>query len=120
MGKFFHKLSALFLFLALADAAALLIGDGLSLFRPTAVHQHMGALSFMFIGVSYICIQLSAIRDLKTKLKQILLGGGFLLWGSEQFLPPGPWVTVIDATVVIIFVADLSLIIVESLRHAGQ
>jgi hypothetical protein len=41
-----------------------------------------------------------------------------LLWGCEQFVPAGPWATAMDTAVVLIFVVDLSLIIVGNLRSA--
>ena len=35
----------------------------------------------------------------------------------EMFLPPGPWVTAMDTAVILIFVLDLSLIVLERLKH---
>ena len=83
----------------------------------TALHRHAGALSFMLIGSSYVALQLSLRRPRSEKIKAILLGLAFLFWGSGQFLPPSPWATAMDAAVVVIFVVDLSLIIMESLKR---
>jgi hypothetical protein len=47
----------------------------------------------------------------------LLLGLGFLFWGTEQFLPPGPLATALDSLVVLIFVSDLSLVIVDRLKR---
>jgi len=47
----------------------------------------------------------------------VLLGLAFVLWGGGQLLPPTSRVTIMDASVVTIFVVDLSLIIVEHLRR---
>jgi len=71
----------------------------------------------VLIGSSYVALQLSSRRPWGEKLKAILLGIAFMFWGSTQFLPPRPWVTAMDSAVVVIFVVDLSLIIIESLKR---
>lgn len=115
--KPFRKLSAILLVLAVAGMAVLLVFDALNRLSLTAFHQRVGALSFMLIGASYICLQLSTILAWKERLKRLLLGLGFFLWGCEQFLSPGPLATLTDSLVVIIFVSDLSLVIVQSLKR---
>jgi peptidoglycan/LPS O-acetylase OafA/YrhL len=112
-----RKLSLLLLISALAGTVMLVLMDALNHLRLTFMHQRTGALAFMLIGASYICLLLSARRPWRENLKGMLLGVGFLLWGCEQFLQPGPLVTVMDSLVVMIFVADLSLIIVGRLQH---
>jgi len=116
MKKPLRQLSAVLLVSALAGMVTLLIFDAWNRLSLTPFHQHVGALSFMLIGASYICLQLGTARQWKDKIKRVLLGVGFFLWGSEQFLSPGPLVTVMDSLVVIIFVSDLSLVIMDSLR----
>ena len=96
---------------------ALVVFDALNHLRLTPVHQRTGALSFMLIGVSYISLQLSTGRRWREMFKGVLLGIGFFLWGCEQFMPPGPLVTMMDCLVVLIFVSDLGLIIVGRLRQ---
>jgi hypothetical protein len=117
MKKPFRQLSAFLLVSALTGMVVLLVFDVLNRLSLTSIHQRVGALSFMLIGASYISLQLSSVRHWKEKLKRVLLGVGFFLWGSEQFMPPGPLVTFMDSLVVIIFVSDLSLVIVDSLRR---
>ncbi len=117
MKKPLRSLSALLLVSALAGTMTLLVFDVLNHLRLTPVHQRAGALSFMLIGVSYISLQLGTWRKWREQFKGVLLGLGFLLWGSEQFLPPGPLVTVMDCLVVLIFVSDLGLVIVGRLRQ---
>jgi hypothetical protein len=116
MRKMFRILSAVLLVSALAGMATLLIFDVFNRLLLTPFHQRMGALSFALIGASYICLQLGSSQPWKEKLKRMLLGVGFSLWGSEQFLSPSRLVTVMDCLVVIIFVSDLSLVIVYSLH----
>ena len=110
-------LSALLLLLALIGVAVLLVFDVLNHLRLTILHQRTGALSFMFIGASYISLQLSGNQRRLEKFKGVLLGTGFFLWGFEQFLSPGPQVTVMDTLVVLIFVSDLGLHIADRLKR---
>jgi peptidoglycan/LPS O-acetylase OafA/YrhL len=120
MKKIFRKLSLLLLISALAGLGALLICDAVNHLSLTFIHQRTGALCFMLVGASYISLLLSLGRPWREKFKEMLLGVGFLLWGCEQFLPSGPLVTVMDSMVVLIFVTDLSLVIVNHLRHKGE
>jgi hypothetical protein len=117
MKKPLRNLSALLLISALAGTVTLLVFDALNHLRLTPVHQRAGALSFMLIGVSYISLQLGTWRRWREQFKGVLLGLGFFLWGGEQFLSPGPLVTIMDCLVVLIFVSDLGLIIAGRLRQ---
>ena len=117
MKKPLRNLSALLLILALAGLATLLVFDALNHLRLTPFHQRTGALSFMLIGASYISLQLSTGRRWREMIKGVLLGIGFFLWGCEQFMPPGPLVTVMDSLVVLIFVSDLGLVILDRLKQ---
>ena len=117
MEKLLRRLSTIFFILALIGLATLLVFDVSNRLQPTLVHQRSGALSLMLIGASYISLQLSARRPWSEALKGVMLGFAFLLWGSEQFLSASVWVTAMDSLVVLIFVVDLSLIIVDRLRR---
>jgi hypothetical protein len=117
MKKPLRSLSALLLISALAGMATLLVVDALNHLRMTPVHQRAGALSFMLIGASYISLQLSTRRRWRDTFKGVLLGTGFFFWGAEQFVTPGPLVTAMDSLVVLIFVSDLGLVIVDRLKH---
>ncbi|HEX4645795.1 MAG TPA: hypothetical protein VH598_09320, partial [Verrucomicrobiae bacterium] len=68
----------------------------------------------------YIGLQLSSGRRWNEVLKEVFLGVAFVLWGGEQFLPSSPWVTAMDSVVILIFVADLSFIIVKRLKRKDQ
>ncbi len=120
MRKPFRQLSALLLIAALVATATLLGWDVCNHLHLTFVHQRAGALSFMLIGASYICLLVGLRRPWWEKFKGLLLGVGFLFWGCEQFLQPGPLATVMDSAVVMIFVLDLSLIILGRLQHADD
>ncbi|HLX94493.1 MAG TPA: hypothetical protein VKU37_01980 [Verrucomicrobiae bacterium] len=117
MKKPLRSLSALLLISALAGMATLLVVDALNDLRLTPVHQRAGALSFMLIGASYISLQLSTGRRWREMFKGVLLGIGFFFWGAEQFVPPGPLATMMDSLVVLIFVSDLGLVIMDRLKR---
>jgi hypothetical protein len=110
-------LSAVLLLAALTALVVLLGLDASNRLHETSGHQRAGALAFILIGSSYISLQLSAGRRWGGKIKHLLLGLGFMLWGLEQFFPPGMWVTVMDSVVVLIFVTDLTLIILKHLKY---
>jgi hypothetical protein len=116
MAKLLHWFGAVFLVLALLGIGTLLIFDTINQLQFTNIHRHAGAWSFMGIGFSYLCLLLGSPRPLKSMLKEIALGIAFFLWGCEQFLPPGPWATAVDTAVIVIFVTDLSLVIIERLK----
>jgi hypothetical protein len=117
MARFLRGLSAVAWVAALAGIFCLLAGDTWNRLRFTSAHRDAGALSLMLIGLSYICLQLSATRPRKEMIKGVLLGIAFLLWGGGQFLAPGRFVTLMDSAVVTIFVIDLGAIIVEHLKR---
>jgi hypothetical protein len=114
-----RQLSALLLVSALAGVALLVGLDMMNHLRLTPGHQRAGAWSFMLIGISYIILQLSAGPG-RGQIKGLLLGLGFLFWGVEQFLPPGPLATLLDSLVVLIFVSDLAWIIAGRLRRGSN
>jgi hypothetical protein len=102
--------SALFLS-ALAAVACLIASDIWFRFQPTSLHRHAGALALILIGSSFVCAQLGAAGKRSDRLKGMLLGAAFALWGCEQYLPPGPLATAADCLVVTVFVVDLALVI---------
>ena len=117
MKKPLRNLSALLLISAVAGMVTLLVFDALNHLRLTPLHQRAGAMSFMLIGASYISLQLSSGSRWREQFKGVLLGIGFFLWGCEQFVPAGPVMTVMDSLVVLIFVSDLGLVIVDRLKR---
>ncbi len=115
--KMLRWLCALLFLSALVGIAVLLVSDAARHYSFAAVHQRVAAFPLLLIGLSYICLQLSATRPRGEMLKGVLLGLAFVLWGGEQLLPPTALVTVMDGAVVTIFVVDLALIIAEYLRR---
>jgi hypothetical protein len=102
--------------LAIVALAWLLLPDLWIGFHPSLRHHEAGALALMFVGSSFICMQLSARGQANGMLKGLLLGLAFVLWGGDQFLPPGTAATAIDSVVIAIFVVDLGLVIATHLE----
>jgi hypothetical protein len=106
------RISSGILFLsALASVACLLASDIWFRFQPTSLHRQAGALALILIGSSFVCAQMGAARRWSDRLKGILLGTAFALWGCEQYLAPGALATAVDSLVVTVFVVDLALVI---------
>jgi hypothetical protein len=117
MTKLLRGLSLLLFLSALAGIIILLFSDVSHALRFTSFHQQTSAAALILIGTSYISLQLSAKRRWTEKLKGIFLGLAFAMWGSEQFLPAGRAVTLMDSAVITIFVVDLGLIILDYLKR---
>jgi hypothetical protein len=117
MARLLRWLSIVLVISALIEIVILLVFDALNGLEFTSIHRQTGALSFILIGSSFIGLQLGSKRSWITILKEIPLGIAFLFWGTEQLLPASPWVTAMDSVVVLIFVLDLSLIILERLKQ---
>ncbi len=115
--KPFRALAGLLFAAALAALVLLLSSDFWHHFQPTAHHLRTGALALILVGASFICLQLAAPAGWTEKIKGVLLGLAFVLWGGEQFLPPGSCVTAMDSAVITIFVVDLGLVILGRLRR---
>ena len=111
MNWFFRILSSFFLLIALVNFAALWwhdIGHG---FHFDGMHLREGAPPFVFIGLSFIAFQLSQQRLGRQQVKGLVLGAAFALWGTEQYIQPSLWLTVLDDLVIGVFVVDLGTII---------
>ncbi|HVU32023.1 MAG TPA: hypothetical protein VHE61_01215 [Opitutaceae bacterium] len=116
MRKSFRLLSLVLAALALSSTAIMVVGDTRHSFAPSSFHAQVGAFALMFVGVSYILAQVTRRVSIGERLRAMLLGGAFVLWGAEQFLQPGKLVTILDIAVIGIFVVDLFLIILAMHR----
>jgi len=102
---------------ALGALITLLASDAYSHFQDTTFHRKAGDWSFLLVGLSYIALQFKTKQGAGETIKKLLLGGGFTLWGTEQILPQGRLSTAVDTAVIIIFVVDLGLVIVQQLAR---
>jgi hypothetical protein len=116
MKKSLRALIGVLFGLALVALAWLLLPDLWTGFHPSQRHQQAGALALMFVGASFACLQFNTEGRWKERLKGLLLGMAFVLWGAEQFLPPGSAATAVDGFVIAIFVSDLGLVIASHLE----
>jgi hypothetical protein len=89
----------------------MLLPDIANGFEPSLRHQRAGAFALIFVGSSFICLQANLGACWMEVVKGLLLGLAFVLWGAEQFMPPGRGATVVDGLVIGIFVLDLGLVI---------
>ena len=102
---------------ALGALLVLLVTDACDHFHYTPFHRKAGAWSFMLVGLSYIALQFRSGQPATETIKKMLLGLGFTLWGVESFLPPGIPACAVDTTVIVIFVVDLGLVILQRLAQ---
>jgi hypothetical protein len=117
MAKLYQRLSLLLLIASWVGLIGLLCTDGIHRLHFTPAHQRLSALALIFIGLSYGVFQFAAVRRSSERLKGLLLATAFVLWGSEQFLPASPIMTLLDSVVIGIFVVDISLVIVDRLKN---
>ena len=120
MAKSLRWLSIILFILALVAVAGLWLSDAQRHLHTMSRHQQMGALPLTLIGLSYIAFQFAGKRRITERIKGLFLGLAFVLWGSEQLLPPSPWVMVMDSLVISILVVDLALIIKEHLKRKDE
>ena len=71
----------------------------------------MGSPPFIFIGLAFIAYQLGRLCPWRQRVKGLLLGAAFALWGCEQFSAASPWLTLMDDLVIGIFVVDLGVVV---------
>jgi hypothetical protein len=102
--------------LALGATALLVVGDARHAFAPSLFHGKVGALALMVVGASYMVAQIRRKVSRGERLRAMLLGAAFVLWGAEQFLAVGRLWNVMDTAVIVIFVVDLGLIVLAMHR----
>jgi hypothetical protein len=115
--KLLWRTGHLLLAAALATIGILIVTDMAHGLRFTSLHSHLGAVALIMIGSSYVSLQVISRRSRDERVKGILLGSAFALWGIEQLLPPGRWTTAMDTAVIAIFVADLAMITLNGLER---
>ena len=102
-------LVALLATLALFCSALLLLSNLRS--GSTPFHPWLSSLPLAFIGAAYAILQIRLKPDRATLAKRLILAATFILWAIDQFLPAGPWATLVGDLVVSAYVMDLFWII---------
>jgi DNA replication protein DnaC len=69
------------------------------------------AIPLIAIGFSYACLTVTLRRTFIQHVLGMLVGLAFMLWGVEQFLTNQEVISLIDDIVVVLLVADLSIVI---------
>jgi hypothetical protein len=94
---------------ALATIGFLIVSDAAHGFRITSLHSRLGACALVLIGAACESFQFTSPQARRERVKGMLLGAAFVLWGIEQLLPSSRWTTAMDTVVVAIFVVDLGM-----------
>ncbi|MEI7533620.1 MAG: hypothetical protein WCK57_04570 [Verrucomicrobiae bacterium] len=115
MNNILRKLSIILLSLSVISFVILWKHDIQNGFQYDTTHLRMGSPPFIFIGLAFIAYQLGRSCSWHARIKGLLLGAAFALWGSEQFLPATRWLTLMDNLVIGIFVVDLGIIVAGQL-----
>lgn len=100
--------------LALAAGAALLIGDA----KPGDISRlstaAISAAPLLLVGASFLILQ-PIIRPRSAELlKNVLLAGTFLLWGTIQLMPQNTMSKRLGNIVIALYVLDLAWVILGS------
>jgi hypothetical protein len=103
--------------ISFATVGFLAVSDVIHGLQPSGLHSHLGALALIMVGSSCMSLQVISRRPRRDIAKGITLGAAFVLWGVEQLLPASRWTTAMDTSVIMIFVIDLGLIILDGLER---
>lgn len=107
--------------LALATAATTAVATPLlrlqGIAYPAFVPWRLkSAVPLIAMGLSAAFLQFAQPRTTRERLLGLMVGAAFLLWGAEQFIRDAVAVAVIDDWVVLLFVADLGLVVAGHIK----
>jgi hypothetical protein len=117
IAKALRRLGLVLLASSFATVGVLAATDVAHGLRSTGLHSRLGALALILVGSSYMSLQVVSRRRPRDLAKGVILGIAFVLWGLEQLLPANRWTTAMDSAVILIFVVDLGLIILDGLER---
>ena len=113
-------LSIVSLIVAVIAAVGLLLIDLVHRFDSPLKHQQASAIALMAVGAAYVFVHLLGRLSRGVRLRAVLLGGAFFIWGAEQFMKPGSSVTAIDCVIILIFVFDLGSSVSARLKSKNE
>ncbi len=119
LAKTLRILSGLALVFAFAGAAGILLLDALHWIRPDLTWRVKSAFPLMGIGLSYALLQFTLPRTRTEFALSLAVSLGFILWGTEQFIPVARIASLVDDVVVFVFVMDLGIVIGSRLKRGG-
>jgi hypothetical protein len=108
------------LIVAVIAAVWLLVFDLIHRFDSPSKHQQASAIALMAVGAAYVFVHLLGRLSRGARLRAVLLGGAFFIWGAEQFMKPGSSVTAIDCVIILIFVFDLGSSVSARLKSKNE
>ena len=110
------RLIYVFLVLSLLGCAVLLLFDFFPAILPLLTHGPVSALPLLLIGIAYLALQAILRPALLELLKRVMLASAFILWGIDQLLPTGPLATTIGDIVIVLYIIDLALMMLDALH----
>lgn len=93
---------------ALAASVSLLVSDSRIWSLPGLSTAATSAAPLLLIGVAFLFLQPVIRPAFPDLIKNILLAGTFLLWGTIQLMPPNNLAERLGSLVIVLYVADLA------------
>jgi hypothetical protein len=112
-----RSVTVLFLALALASSAVLLVLDTSRGFREGDARRVVSALPLIAIALACLAFHATWTPEPLDLLKRILLSAAFLFWAANQLFPTAGWAPVANDVAIALFVLDLALILWSDLRE---
>jgi hypothetical protein len=110
-------ISAIAFGLAITSAIVIVIAHLVHCFNPGFVPWTLkSAVPLILIGTAFASLQFALPRTRGQMLLGLMVALAFILWGTEQFLSDQSIVSLIDDVVVLLFVIDLSIVILGHLK----
>lgn len=110
--KIFFRIPLIGAAVAVSFCISLFIIDVFNIGDPE-LHTSVEAIALILIGVSFMSLCFTVCRGLDRYHWRMVMGITFCLWGIEAILPPGLGKLLVRDTVVLLFIVDLVLIILE-------
>jgi hypothetical protein len=105
--------------LALLGCVLLLVFDLFQPFLHFLTHAPVSAAPLLLIGLASLSFQLVIRPKLLYFLKSLIVSSAFILWGVDQLLPAGRIATMLGDVVIMLYIVDLSWMMIEHLTHQG-
>jgi len=77
------------------------------------LHSLIEGLALIFIGISFMTLCFTFCRGMDRYHWRMMMGITFCLWGIEAIMPYGLWRLLIRDAVVLLFILDLVLMILD-------
>jgi hypothetical protein len=105
--------------LAVVFGVSLFIVDGLGL-GGFETHAIVEALALIFIGISFMTLCFTFCKDTDRYRWRLMMGITFILWGIEALMPLGLPRLIVRDVVVLMFILDLFLMILDWRPFGGM